>query len=116
MMRNRGVDALINECLINPVLTMGSVFVAYLCALLAYLYIRLDDSVLHGGNYTAAVMAFAFLIGLQVCNVFLVPIKSGTSTLFVGMAFDPQVLFNEHRRTWEEMVRVYPKVQQVVQS
>jgi len=38
-MKDRGIDALINDCLTGPVLTMGSLFVAYLCALLAYLYL-----------------------------------------------------------------------------
>lgn len=114
MMRNRGLDALVNECLINPVLTMGSLFVAYLCALMAYLYIRFDDGVLGQGNYTAVVMAFAFLIGLQVCNIFLVPVKSGTSTFFVAMAFDPQVLMREFPAIWQRMVEVYPRVQEVV--
>ena len=116
MMRSRGLDALVNECLINPVLTMGSVFVAYMCALLAYLYIRLDNGVLGGENYTAVVMAFAFLIGLQICNIFLVPIKSGTSTFFVAMAFDPEVLMREFPQIWNEMVKVYPKVQEVVHA
>jgi hypothetical protein len=30
MIKDRGIDALINDCLIGPVLTMGSVFVSYL--------------------------------------------------------------------------------------
>lgn len=29
MMKDRGVDALINDCLVGPVITMGSLFVAY---------------------------------------------------------------------------------------
>lgn len=37
------------------------------------------------GTYTAVIMAFAFLIGLQIANVFLNPLKSGASTIFVAM-------------------------------
>lgn len=33
MITQRGIDALINECLIGPVLSMGATFVAYACAL-----------------------------------------------------------------------------------
>jgi hypothetical protein len=33
MIKNRGMDALVNECLTGPVFTMGSTFVAYICAL-----------------------------------------------------------------------------------
>lgn len=32
MMRDRGVDALVQDCLVGPVLTMGSVFVSYVCS------------------------------------------------------------------------------------
>lgn len=115
MMKDRGVDALVNECLINPVLTMGAVFVAYVCSFLAYLYIQFTDPSYNQGNaFTAVVMAFAFLVGLQICNIFLVPIKSGVATFFVAMAFDPQVLINEYPDLWQRMVGVYPHVQQAV--
>lgn len=39
MIKQRGIDALINECLIGPVLTMGATFVAFACALMAYCYL-----------------------------------------------------------------------------
>lgn len=35
LIKDRGITALINECLIGPVLTSGATFVAYACALLA---------------------------------------------------------------------------------
>lgn len=115
MMKDRGIDALVNECLINPVLSMGAVFVAYLCSLLAYLYLTFTKPEYNEGNaFTAVVMAFAFLIGLQIANIFLVPIKSGVATLFVAMAFDPQVLITEYPDLWHRMIQVYPHVQQAV--
>ncbi|CZT03735.1 hypothetical protein WAI453_009017 [Rhynchosporium graminicola] len=115
MMKDRGIDALVNECLINPVLTMGAVFVAYLCSFLAYLYITFTAPAYNqGGAFTVVVMAFAFLIGLQIANIFLVPIKSGVSTLFVAMAFDPEILINEYPDLWQRMIQVYPHVQQAV--
>lgn len=56
-MKDRGVDALVNECLINPVLTMGAVFVAYACSLLAYLYIEFTKPAYNeNGGYTPVVM------------------------------------------------------------
>ncbi|KAL3428450.1 hypothetical protein PVAG01_01959 [Phlyctema vagabunda] len=117
MMKDRGVDALVNECLINPVLTMGSVFVAYVCSLLAYLYVTYTKPEYNsGGGFTPVVMAFAFLIGLQICNVFLVPIKSGVSTFFVAMAFDPEVLINEYPDLYQRMIQVYPHIQQAIHA
>ncbi len=113
-MRDRGVDALVNECLINPVLTMGSIFVAYCCVLLSYLYLRYGNVEMET-SYYAVIMAYSFLVGLQIANTFLVPLKSGVSTLFVAMAFDPQVLQRRHGDLWNNMVHVFPKVQTIVQ-
>ncbi|KFY88055.1 hypothetical protein V500_06586 [Pseudogymnoascus sp. VKM F-4518 (FW-2643)] len=115
MMKDRGIDALVNECLINPVLSMGSVFVGYVCVLLSYLYLRYGNVVVDT-NYYAVIMAYSFLIGLQICNVFMVPIKSGVATLFVAMAFDPAVLQNEYPDLYDRMVGVYPHVQQLVHA
>jgi hypothetical protein len=116
-MRDRGIDALVNECLINPVLTMGAVFIAYLTSFLAYLYVAFTKPEYNSGNsFTAVIMAFAFLIGLQIANVFLVPIKSGTSTLFVAMAFDPEVLMRDFPDLYQRMVQVYPHVQQAIHA
>lgn len=97
MMKNRGIDALINDCLIGPVLTMGSTFVAYICALLAYLYLEFTKPGYNvGGTFTPVVMAFSFLIGLQVCQIFMTPIGSGVDTIFVAAAWDPDVLMRDH--------------------
>ncbi|KHJ35320.1 putative protein pns1 [Erysiphe necator] len=115
MMIDRGVDAIVNECLINPVLTMGAVFVAYLSSLFAFLYLQFTRPSYNDGNaFTIVVMAFAFLIGLQIANVFLVPIKSGVATFFVAMAFDPQVLILEYPDLWQQMIQVYPHIQAAI--
>ena len=114
MMKDRGIDALVNDCLIGPVLTMGSTFVGYLCAFLAYLYLEFTNPAYNaGGTYTPVIMAFAFLIGLQVCQIFMTPIGSGVDTIFVAAAWDPQVLMSDHPDIYSRMVSTYPKVQQV---
>ncbi|KAI4171323.1 MAG: hypothetical protein LQ346_008754 [Caloplaca aetnensis] len=117
MMKNRGIDALVNDCLIGPVLTMGSIFVAYLCCLLAFLYLEFTDPPYNeGGTFTPVVMAFAFLIGLQVCQIFMTPIGSGVDTIFVAAAWDPEVLMKDHPDFYARMVRVYPKVQTMIHA
>ncbi|KAL9596604.1 MAG: hypothetical protein Q9219_005687 [cf. Caloplaca sp. 3 TL-2023] len=117
MMKNRGIDALVNDCLIGPVLTMGSTFVAYLCCLLAFLYLEFTDPAYNqGGTFTPVVMAFAFLIGLQVCQIFMTPIGSGVDTIFVAAAWDPEVLMRDHPDFWARMVQVYPKVQTMIHA
>ena len=116
-MKDRGIDALINDCLTGPVLTMGSLFVAYLCALLSYLYLQFTDPAYNeGGSFTAVIMAFAFLIGLQICQIFMTPIGSGVDTLFVAMSWDPEVLVREHPDLWARLVSVYPHVQNAIHA
>ena len=117
MMKDRGIDALVNDCLIGPVLTMGSTFVAFLCALLAYLYLEFTKPEYNeNGTFTAALMAFSFLIGLQVCQIFMTPIGSGVDTIFVAAAWDPDVLMRDHPDLYQRMVSVYPKVQQMIHA
>lgn len=116
-MKDRGIDALVNDCLISPVLTMGSTFVAYLCALLAFLYLQFTRPEYNsGGTFTPVIMAFSFLIGLQVCQIFLTPIGSGVDTIFVAAAWDPDVLTRDHPDFYARMVAVYPRVQQMIHA
>ncbi|KKK12139.1 hypothetical protein AOCH_000696 [Aspergillus ochraceoroseus] len=117
MMKDRGVDALVTDCLIGPVLTMGSVFVSYVCALLAYLYLQFTrPSYNSDGSFTPVIMAFAFVMGLQICQIFMTPISSGIETIFSAMAWDPQVLIQNHPELYYRMVHLYPRVQQAIHA
>ncbi|OCK91443.1 uncharacterized protein K441DRAFT_688917 [Cenococcum geophilum 1.58] len=114
MIGNRGIDALVNECLIGPVLTMGATFIAYVCALLAYLYLIFTSPAYNSSDtYTLVVVAFAFLIGLQICNIFTTPIDSGIDTIFVASAWDPEELMRDHPDLYGRMVAVYPHQQSI---
>lgn len=117
MIKDRGIDALINECLIGPVLSFGALFIGYVCALLAYLYLLFTNPAYNNnGAYTPVVMAFSFLMGFQIANVFTTPLSSGIDTIFVAAGWDPQVLASDHPEIYAEMVRVYPKVQHVIRD
>lgn len=117
MIKNRGIDALVNQCLIGPVFSMGAMFVAYATALTAYVFLRVTDPAYNqNGDYTPVVLAFAFLIGLQICNVFTTPISSGVDTIFVAMGWDPHVMMERHNDLYQRMVGVYPRVQQAIQG
>ena len=111
MMRDRGIDALVNDCLIGPVLSMGAVFVGFVCALLTFLYLEFTNPPYNDGRaYTAVIMAFSFLIGMQICHIFMTPLSSGVDTFFVAAAWDPEVLMRDHSQIYQEMIRVrlYP--------
>jgi hypothetical protein len=117
MIKDRGIDALVNECLIGPVLSMGAMFIAYASALLAYCYLIFTEPAYNAdGGYTPVVVAFAFLIGLQVCQIFTTPLGSGIDTIFVAMAWDPEVLMRDHTDLYHQMVQVYPHVQQAIHA
>lgn len=117
MMRDRGIDALVQDCLMGPVLTMGSTFVAYVCALLSYLYLQFTNPEYNrDGNFTAVIMAFSFVIGLQICQIFMTPVGSGVETIFVAMGWDPQVMINDHPDIYYKLVQLYPRVQQAVHA
>ncbi|KAL2818855.1 plasma-membrane choline transporter-domain-containing protein [Aspergillus granulosus] len=117
MMKDRGIDALVTDCLIGPVISMGSVFVSYVCALLAYLYLQFTNpSYNSDGDFTAVIMAFSFVIGLQICQILMTPVSSGIETIFSAMAWDPQVLMTQHPDLYQRMVHLYPRVQQAIHT
>ena len=96
---------------------MGASFVAYACALMAYLYLIFTDPAYNtDGAFTPVVIAFAFLIGLQITNCFTTPLSSGIDTIFVAMAWDPEVLMREHPELYQSMIKVYPHVQQAIHA
>jgi hypothetical protein len=117
MMRSRGIDALVNDCLIGPVLSMGAVFVGFMCALLSFLYLEFTNPSYNDGRaYTGVILAFSFLIGLQICHIFMTPLSSGVDTFFVAAAWDPEVLMRDHPDLYQRMIQVYPKVQQSIHA
>ena len=117
LIKDRGIDALVNECLVGPVLTMGCTFIGYFCALMAYLYLIFTSPKYNAeGAYTAPVVAFAFLIGLQVAQIFTTPLSSGIDAIFVSAAFDPEVMMRDHQDLYARMVAVYPHVQQAIHA
>lgn len=117
MMKDRGIDALVNDCLTGPVITMGSLFVAYLCTLLSYLYLEFTKPAYNSGRtFTPVIMAYSFLIGLQVCQIFMTPISSGIDTVFVAMAWDPDVVVRDHPDLWTKLVQVYPHIQNAIHA
>jgi hypothetical protein len=107
----------VQDCLIGPVLSFGALFIAYACTLLAYLFLYFTDPAYNrDGAYTPVVMVFSFLIGFQIANIFTTPISSGVDTIFVAAGWDPQVMWRDHPELYQEMCRVYPKVQQVIRD
>ncbi|CUS09520.1 unnamed protein product, partial [Tuber aestivum] len=114
MLTENEIDTLINNNLVDPVLTAGAVFSGYLCASFSYLYLTGTDPTYNkNGNFTFPVVTVSFWIGLQIFNISLVSVKSGVTTIFVSMATHPDILRRNHRLFYLEMVGAYAKVSEV---
>ncbi|KAF8798723.1 integral to plasma membrane protein [Phlegmacium glaucopus] len=93
LFKDRGIDALINDSLVGMTMMWGSYAIGLLCSLFAYLYTRFTaPSYNTGGQYTAPILLFSFLIGLVCSMTMSSAIEAGVSTIFVGLGEDPQVL------------------------
>ncbi|EGW34637.1 uncharacterized protein SPAPADRAFT_57687 [Spathaspora passalidarum NRRL Y-27907] len=111
LLRFKGFDVLINDCFINTSLNLYSLFVGYLVALLAFLYLRFTAPAYNDdGSFYAPVIAFSFLISGQITRIALTVIESGVSTFFVALAKDPEVFQMTNRKRFDEIFRNYPQV------
>ncbi|KAG6333629.1 hypothetical protein ID866_5454 [Astraeus odoratus] len=115
LFQDRGIDALVNDSLVGTTLTFGAYLVGLLCSLFAYLYLRFTDPSYNSqGQYTAPVVLFAFLIGLQCSLTLSSAIEAGVSTIFVGLGEDPQVLEMRAPALFAMIAERYPRVVQGV--
>ncbi|CEL61169.1 Protein PNS1 OS=Cryptococcus neoformans var, neoformans serotype D (strain JEC21 / ATCC MYA-565) GN=PNS1 PE=3 SV=1 [Rhizoctonia solani AG-1 IB] len=111
LFKDRGIDALINDSLTGIAMTWGAYLVGLLCSLLAYVYLRLTNPAYNAdGQYTAPVLLFAFVIGLQCSLTLASAIEAGVSTIFVGLGEDPHVLAERSPGLFEMIRETYPDV------
>ncbi|CAG8704238.1 28180_t:CDS:2 [Dentiscutata erythropus] len=116
LIKDRGIEAIINDDLIGNVLTMGSLLIGVLCGLFGFLYIHLFlNFLLQDQNSSTLVIVFiliCFVIGFMMCVVITDSVSSGVSTTFVALAEDPDalrrtkpVLFDRIRQQWPRIVQ-----------
>ncbi|KAJ2223405.1 putative choline transporter, neither null mutation nor overexpression affects choline transport [Coemansia sp. RSA 1722] len=117
LIKDRGVDALINDCLIGNVLQMGSFLCAAVVALVAWLYITITKPEYNNtGSYTAPIIIAAFVIAMSMFMVLLKCIDSGAATTFVCLAEDPEVMARNNPRLFALVRESYPRVVQGVHA
>ncbi|TFY79944.1 hypothetical protein EWM64_g4068 [Hericium alpestre] len=93
LFKDRGIDALVNDSLVSMTLTWGAYAVGLMCSLFGYLYLRYTHPSYNAeGQYTAPVVLFSFIIGVQFHLTLSSAIEAGVSTIFVGLGEDPDVL------------------------
>ncbi|CAK9438723.1 uncharacterized protein LODBEIA_P29470 [Lodderomyces beijingensis] len=112
LFRFKGMDVLVNDMFISTSLNFYALFVAYLSSLFAYLYLKFTRPGYNSnGDYYAPVVAFTFLISMQISSITLNVINSGVATFFVCLAKDPEILQMSHREElFNEIQHHYPQV------
>ncbi|KAF2673042.1 DUF580-domain-containing protein [Microthyrium microscopicum] len=116
LIKDRGFDALINLCLLGPVFSMGSVAVGFVCAILAFAYQEFIMDGFGTNGWSFAIVAFAFLIGSQICSIMVTPISTGVDTIFVAAAWDPEVLQRDHPDLYAQFLSVYPPLAHAINA
>ncbi|GAA6060058.1 hypothetical protein JCM10212_003019 [Sporobolomyces blumeae] len=113
LFKDRGITALINDCLVNNIWTFGSYAVGALCSAFAFIYLKtLDPSFIQANpNLKAVAMGYAFLVGFSICHTLgYGALSSGVSTIFVGLAENPEVLAERDPALFGLIQQAYPQV------
>ncbi|KAF9972185.1 putative choline transporter, neither null mutation nor overexpression affects choline transport [Actinomortierella ambigua] len=113
ILKDRGIEQIINDNLIGNVWAMGALVGGVLSALGSYLYLIIVKPSFNTGNdFTIIIVLMAFVMGLQMVFTVGTVIDSGTATTFVCLAEDPAALartkpdlFEMIRATWPAVVQ-----------
>ncbi|KAI7870122.1 plasma-membrane choline transporter-domain-containing protein [Spinellus fusiger] len=113
LIKNRGIEAIINDNLIGNVLFMGVILVGILSSLFGFIYLEIAKPAYNTtGNMTAVVVLVCFLTGASMFSSIATVISSGVATVFVCLAEDPEalrrsqpMLFEKIRETWPQVVQ-----------
>ncbi|KAI7872957.1 plasma-membrane choline transporter-domain-containing protein [Spinellus fusiger] len=113
MVKNRGIDAMINDNLIGSVLFMGGLLVGVLCSLFGFIYLEVARPVYNqGGNMTSVIVLVCFIVGSSMFSTIATVISSGVSTTFVCLAEDPQALRISKPELFEKIRETWPHLEQ----
>ncbi|KAG0300844.1 putative choline transporter, neither null mutation nor overexpression affects choline transport [Dissophora globulifera] len=120
LIKDRGVDALVNDNLVGNVLGMGSLSVALVSALYGYLFIKVvqpgfyekDDEPL----VVFIVVVVEMILGAVMMSVPNNVIDSGVTTTFVALAEDPQTLYRTKPELYHAIAEHYPQITQNIRG
>ncbi|KAI9164389.1 pH nine-sensitive protein 1 [Blastocladiella emersonii ATCC 22665] len=115
MVKDRGVDLLINDCLIGNVLSYGSLLVAgFTTAITWVVYVAAraaakEAAVAGFDVMMLIVLILAFCIGAIMFSLVSVVIDSGVASTFVCLAEDPAALQQTKPELWDKIRETYPQ-------
>lgn len=133
LFRDRGITALVNDCLVGNIWTFGSYAVGGLSSLFAFVYLKASNpSYIQDNSGLVAVLVGyvrllvssrlaedadepgggqSFAIGFFICHSLgYAGLSSGVSTVFVALAHDPEVLAERDPQLFEVIRQTYPHV------
>lgn len=113
LVKSKGIDALINDSLINNVWVFGSYAIGLGCGIFAYAYLSLSNPtyVQNDSGYFSVIILFAVVFGLQIALALgSGSIGTGCTTMFVCLAEDPGVVAQKDPQLFEALRQAYPQV------
>ncbi|SAM73318.1 probable Protein PNS1 [Ustilago bromivora] len=119
LLMDRGIDALINDSLVNIVFNCGAFIIGLLTALFAFIYEQKTNPqyLQNDSGYYSIILLVAFGLGFNIAlSVGAGSITAGVSTYFVALAEDPYVLQGKNPELFEMIRQQYPRVVQSVQN
>ncbi|EPQ32152.1 uncharacterized protein PFL1_00349 [Pseudozyma flocculosa PF-1] len=115
---DRGIDALVNDSLVNIVFSCGAFVIGLLTSLFAYIYQqKVNPSYLQqDSGYYSIILLVSFGLGLNIAMAIgSGSIASGVSTFFVCLAEDPHLMAQRDPQLFEAIRSRYPHVINAVQ-
>ncbi|KAG0296120.1 putative choline transporter, neither null mutation nor overexpression affects choline transport [Linnemannia gamsii] len=114
LIKDRGIEALVNDSLVSNVLGMGSFAVALLSGFFGYVYVSIVQPSFYE-NQDKDVVMFAVVIVEMILGVAMMSIPnnvidSGVTTTFVALAEDPQTLLDTKPELYHAIADKYPEV------
>ncbi|KAI8997374.1 plasma-membrane choline transporter-domain-containing protein [Pilobolus umbonatus] len=113
LIKDRGLEAMINDNLIGNVLFMGGLLVGVLCSLLGFIYLQITRPIYNeNGGMTPVVIMMCFLIGISMFSAISTVISSGVATTYVCLAEDPDALRRTKPELYERVRETWPRIVQ----
>ncbi|KAH8920190.1 DUF580-domain-containing protein [Atractiella rhizophila] len=113
LLKDRGIDALINDCLVSNIWTFGSFAVGALCSFFVYIYLKVSNPsyIDQSPGLYAALIGYGFVIGFFISHSLGYGcLSSGVSTVFVCLGERPMVLAQRDPVLFEMIREKYPRV------
>lgn len=114
LIKDRGVEAIVNDSLVGNVLGMGTLAVALLSGFFGYVYVSVVQPSFYEDQDKDLVMFVVIfvemILGVAMMSVPNNVIDSGVTTTFVALAEDPQTLLDTKPELYHAIAVQYPEV------